>query len=152
MILRLIVFLVLNFSALLLGGLFTGAGVPSNWYQELNKAPWTPPGWVFGAAWTLIMICFAVYMAKAWDLVPDRRLLIGMYVVQWVLNVSWNPLFFKFHWTGWALLDIMALTVVVGWFLFAWRQEMKSWALLSVPYFLWLLIATSLNAWAFFKN
>lgn len=43
MIKRIILFLVLNFAALAIGGLFTGDGVPSEWYQNLNKAPWTPP-------------------------------------------------------------------------------------------------------------
>ena len=62
MVLRVIIFLVLNFAALGLGGLFTSKGVPSDWYQHLNKAPWTPPGWAFGFAWTLIMICFSFYM------------------------------------------------------------------------------------------
>jgi len=57
-----ILFLVLNFGALAVASLFTGNGVASNWYQHLNKAPWTPPGWMFGLAWTTIMICFALYI------------------------------------------------------------------------------------------
>ena len=63
MILRILLFLIINFGGLFIGGLFTGEGVPSDWYQNLNKAPWNPPGWVFGAAWTTVMICFSVYMA-----------------------------------------------------------------------------------------
>jgi len=39
MAIRIIIFLLINFGALALGGLFTGKGVPSDWYQELNKAP-----------------------------------------------------------------------------------------------------------------
>jgi tryptophan-rich sensory protein len=27
-------------------------------YLNLNKAPWTPAGWVFGAAWTSVMLFF----------------------------------------------------------------------------------------------
>ena len=46
MIIQLIIFLLLNFGALALGGLFTGSGVSSDWYNGLNKAPWTPPGWM----------------------------------------------------------------------------------------------------------
>jgi len=72
MILRLIIFLVLNLGALALGGLFTNKGVPSDWYIGLIKAPWTPPGWVFGVAWTTIMICFAVYMAYLWPSSTDK--------------------------------------------------------------------------------
>ncbi|NBN98947.1 MAG: hypothetical protein EBV19_06865 [Flavobacteriia bacterium] len=44
-----LLFLFLNFGALAIGGSFTADGVASDWNQNLNKAPWTPPGWVFGA-------------------------------------------------------------------------------------------------------
>ena len=44
MYLKVIVFLFLNFGALALGGIFAGSGAGSDWYNELNKAPWTPPG------------------------------------------------------------------------------------------------------------
>ena len=47
---RFIAFLILNFLALAVGGLFTGKGVPSEWYVNLARAPWEPPGWVFGSA------------------------------------------------------------------------------------------------------
>ncbi|MEM6378823.1 MAG: TspO/MBR family protein, partial [Bacteroidota bacterium] len=57
MLARVIIFLILNFVALGIGGFFTGPGTSSEWYNNLNQAPWTPPGWVFGAAWTTIMIC-----------------------------------------------------------------------------------------------
>ena len=51
---RLLFFLLLNFGALALGGFLMGEGPSSAWYSNLNKAPWTPPGWVFGASWTVI--------------------------------------------------------------------------------------------------
>ena len=37
-------------------------GPQTDWYSNLNKAPWTPPGWVFGFAWTTIMLCFSIYL------------------------------------------------------------------------------------------
>ena len=97
MILRLILFLVINFAALGIGSVLMGPGAGSDWYQNLIKAPWTPPGWVFGAAWTLIMICFAIYMTYAWDEVNDRNTLILLFTAQWPLNVLWNPVFFRYH-------------------------------------------------------
>jgi len=73
------VFLFFNFLALYLGALFTDAGVNSDWYQNAQKAPWTPPGWMFGAAWSLIMVCYALYMAKVWNTISNRKVLIGLY-------------------------------------------------------------------------
>ncbi|PLX04800.1 MAG: TspO protein [Marinilabiliales bacterium] len=152
MLIRTIIFLIINFAALGIGGLFTGKGVPSQWYQNLNKAPWTPPGWSFGAAWTFIMIALAFYMAYAWENIPKRNLLIVLFAIQWVLNVSWNPLFFKYHEVMLALIVIVALTVLVALILFLFFGDVKYWSFLLLPYLIWLIIATSLNAYILFKN
>lgn len=152
MIYRLIIFLVINFAGLAIGGSFTGKGVPSEWYMGLAKAPWTPPGWVFGSAWTIIMICFTVFMAYVWPEVKYRNLLIALFVLQWLLNVGWNPVFFYYHQVLAGLLIITSLTALVGFFLIYFWPELKLKSLLVLPYFLWLIIATSLNAYILIKN
>lgn len=152
MIKRILIFLVLNFGALVLGGFFTGTGVTSDWYYTLNKAPWSPPGWVFGAAWTSIMLFFSFYMAFLWPRVEDRKSLIMLYSIQWILNVAWNPVFFYFHQIGLGLVVIVALTVLVGYFLFRFLHLIRVWSLWIAPYFIWLLIATSLNVYLFWYN
>jgi benzodiazapine receptor len=152
MIYRLVIFLIINFTGLAIGGLFTGNGVPSEWYQNLDKAPWTPPGWVFGAAWTLIMICFAIYMMYAWGSITNKNYLIGLYVIQLILNISWNPVFFKYHQVLGGLFVISALTILMGYFLFNFWAELKLKSLLILPYLLWLIIATSLNFYIYIKN
>ena len=152
MIYRLIIFLLINFGALAIGRYFTVKGVPSDWYKGLNKAPWTPPGWVFGFAWTTIMICFSIYMAYIWPVAVNKSLLITLFVVQWILNVTWNPIFFYYHQTRWALVIITMLTVLVGVFLFYYWAELQLKSLLILPYLIWLLIATSLNGYVVLKN
>jgi tryptophan-rich sensory protein len=146
-----IIFLIVNFAALAVGGLLMGEGPSAEYYQNLNKAPWTPPGWVFGAAWTTIMICFAVYMAylvKA-DL---GRVVIGLFVLQLILNIGWNPLFFNYHYEVLGLIVISALTILVGYFMFNYWHELKLKSLLIAPYLIWLIIATSLNLYIVLKN
>lgn len=152
MLYRILIFLVLNFAALGIGSLFTSNGVSSDWYINLNKAPWTPPGWVFGAAWTTIMICFAFYMAYAWDTVANRNLLIGLFIIQWVLNILWNPVFFKYQEVFFGLIVISTLTLLVGCFLISYWNQLDLKSLLILPYFLWLLIATSLNTYILLNN
>jgi tryptophan-rich sensory protein len=145
-------FFLLNFAALAVGGLFTGSGVSSEWYENLNKAPWTPPGWVFGAAWTLIMVCFAFYMGQLWvNAAKHKGLLLRTYGIQWVLNVAWNPVFFYFQKVDIGLLVIVGLLLSVLLITIKFSRIQKSWTLAIVPYVLWLLVATSLNAYIFFK-
>lgn len=141
------IFLLINFSALLIGSLFTNPGVNSEWYQNLDKAPWTPPGWVFGFSWTLIMVCLAVYMTRAYQKINQRKLLITLYGIQLVLNICWNPIFFYYHRITLGLIIISSLTILVGLILLGFKSKMKWESFLLVPYFLWLLVATSLNAY-----
>lgn len=152
MISKLVVFLLINFAALAIGGLFTSKGVPSDWYDSLQKAPWTPPGWMFGAAWTTIMVCFAFYMSYALADTKRIQLLLGLFAVQWILNVAWNPTFFYFQNTVAGLLLICLLTLLVSFILITFWSDLKIRSLLLLPYLIWLIIATSLNAYIVVKN
>ena len=118
MIYKLIVFLIINFGALAIGSIFTSKGVPSDWYIGLAKAPWTPPGWAFGFAWTTIMICFSVYMAYLWPVKENNGLLVALFIIQWVLNILWNPTFFYFHNVLAGLFIIVSLTLLIGFFIY----------------------------------
>jgi tryptophan-rich sensory protein len=65
------------------------------------------------------------------------------------LNVGWNPTFFYYHNVFAGLLLIGGLTVLIGFFLFFYWPELKLKSALILPYFIWLLIATSLNGYIF---
>lgn len=152
MLIRLLIFLTLNFGALAIGGLFTNLGVSSEWYASLDKAPWTPPGWVFGMTWFLIMAGLSVFMTWQWPLETNKSLLLTMYGVQWILNVAWNPVFFKFHLIGLGLVVITALTFLMALFVWRYRSTFRGRTLLIMPYLVWLIIATSLNAFIWWNN
>lgn len=146
------IFLILNFTALAIGGFFTGDGVASDWYYNLNKAPWTPPGWVFGLAWTAIMVCYSFYMAILYKVNARRNKVIALYAAQLFFNVLWNPLFFYFQNPLIALFSILFLTLIVAYFLFSNQKTMRWTSLLILPYFLWLCIASSLNLYVLLYN
>lgn len=146
-----VIFLVINFGALALGSWLMDGGSTSKWYMELNKAPWTPPGWVFGAAWAFIMVCFSIYMAYLYAALPTTTVK-ALFLVQFILNISWNYIFFNQHLINMGLWVIVMLTLVVAIFLFTFNKQLKLKSLLILPYFLWLCIATSLNAYILFNN
>ena len=148
MIKRLTLFTLLNFGALAIGGLFTPGGISSDWYQSIAKAPWTPPGWVFGFAWTSIMICLSIYMS--FSLKENDNKLVKLYGLQLVLNVIWTPIFFYFHQGVLGLVIISLLTALIGFLIKIDFKKRK--VLLLTPYFLWLLIATSLNLYIVIYN
>jgi benzodiazapine receptor len=144
-----ILFLVINFSALAIGSWLMNNGPISEWYVQLNKAPWTPDGWVFGVAWTTIMICFSVYLAYAFKDYNSKSLKL-LFAIQVFLNVVWNYAFFNQHQIGLGLLIIVLLTIVVFYFFF--KFNIKTFKYLLLPYMVWLCLATSLNAYILLYN
>ncbi len=152
MLYKLLLFLILNFMGLAIGAKFTGSGVTSEWYQNLNKAPWGPPGWVFGVAWTTIMLCFSVYLSYLWKQSENRLFFVLLYASAWFLNLAWNPVFFHYREILIALIVISILTLIVGFYFVYYLKSLKYYSLLILPYLIWMLIATSLNAYIYLKN
>ncbi|WP_034058680.1 TspO/MBR family protein [Lacinutrix jangbogonensis] len=146
-----IFFLIINFGGLALGSWLMNNGPMTNWYQSLNQAPWTPPGWVFGVAWTTIMICFSIYLGYLFIKLDSQRLRLA-FGLQVFLNVIWNYVFFNQHLVALGLVVISALTVIIFTFFFSNFKTIKNKSYLLLPYMIWLLIATSLNAYILFNN
>lgn len=147
-----LIFLLINFAALGIGGYVTTPGVQSSWYFELNKAPWTPPGWVFGAAWPVVMVCFSIYLGFLWQQLKAKQTLIILFLVQLIFNVGWNFIFFYFQEVLFGLIIISSLTVLICVFFAKYWSDLKGVSFLLLPYIVWLFIATSLNAYILVAN
>jgi benzodiazapine receptor len=141
---RLLLFIVINFSALAIGTWLMNDGPRTAWYINLNKAPWSPPGWVFGVAWSSIMLLFSVYMAFLLQVYTSKKVML-LFSTQFVLNVFWNYLFFNQHLIFLGLLNIIFLTVLMFYFLVTFKRTLKNKSFYVLPYCLWLVLATSLN-------
>ncbi|WP_411701363.1 TspO/MBR family protein [Conyzicola sp.] len=147
-------FLAISFAVAALGSIAT-AGNVEGWYADAEKASWNPPSWVFGPAWTLLYTLMSVAAWLVWrqrDRVNVRAAL-RLYVVQLVLNALWTPVFFGLYpsigapalWI--ALAIILALDVAVLLTMLSFWRVSRVAAGLLVPYWAWVLFATTLN-WA----
>lgn len=137
--------LVLGIGSLM--GIVSNSGFGNSWFDELAKPAAMPPGWVFGAAWTVLYVLLGVSLALALSAPrsPERRAALGLFVLQLVLNFSWSPLFFGAHQVKAALALIVAILVISIAACIALRRVSTAAALLLVPYLLWLCFATYLN-------
>ena len=142
-----------NFGGLALGSAWTDPGTSSEWYTTLNQAPWTPPGWVFGAAWFTIGVTFSIWGGLIFGKRVYQEELKLLYVASVILNVVWNPTFFYLHATITAGVFIAMLGGII-FFITDITRNGYGWkyAIFSVPYFLWLMIATSLNWYIVIMN
>jgi tryptophan-rich sensory protein len=150
---KLVIFIVLNFGALALGSLLMGSNPgENNWYINLKTAPWTPQGWVFGAAWTIVMVTFSLFMTFS-VLTKENKssYFYSLFGIQWVLNVSWNPIFFYFHQLWLALFVMTGLIAVL---LFMLKLTKNNWLTntLIFPYLFWISVAFSLNLYVALMN
>ena len=143
-----LLFFIINFTGLAIGNFFMNDGPKSDWYLNLNKAPWTPPGWVFGAAWTFIMICFSIYLGKQFSEKNRSKLISIVFCLAFILNVSWNYIFFNQQLIFLALINITLLTTVLCYCFF----NFKNYNYLLLPYIIWLCMATSLNLYILVHN
>jgi tryptophan-rich sensory protein len=147
-----VLFLLINFGGLAIGNWLMVDGPNASWYLSLKKAPWTPPGWVFGTAWTIIMICFSIYLAYLFKL-QYSKIILFLFIIEFVLNVSWNYIFFNQHWVLFALIVLVLLTSLIFYFFFTFKtNEMLQLRWLLMPYMVWLCIAVSLNLYVLVHN
>ncbi|HSI09914.1 MAG: TspO/MBR family protein [Rariglobus sp.] len=136
------------------GGAITATSV-TTWYASLDKPAWTPPGWLFGPAWTLLYAMMAVVAWRLWQQrheSPGARLTLRLWFLQLALNCAWSFLFFGLRSPLAGLLDILALLVVIIWIQLCLVREHRTLALLWTPYIAWVAFATALNASIWLRN
>ena len=129
----------------LAGGLATEIGP---WYENLRKPSWQPPNWVFGPVWTTIFALTVTAGVIVWQNAPQeatQRLIIGLFVVNGLLNIAWSVLFFTLRRPDWALGEVAFLWLSILALMIAFAP-LSIWAtLLLAPYLVWVSIASFLN-------
>ena len=130
-----------------LSGRLANSGYDNQWFAMLAKPDAMPPGWAFGAAWTILYVLQGVALAMILNARGNqlRGLAIALFVAQLALNLGWSPLFFGLHLVGAALWLIGAIFVaaLATTLLFARIRPVAAW--LMVPYLAWLCFAAALN-------
>ena len=141
-----------------LGGLASANNV-DGWYAGADKAPWSPPNWLFGPVWTILYTAMAVAAWLVWrSRAEGARAALTVYAVQLVLNLAWTPTFFGLYpalgtaalWI--AFVIILALAVAVAATVLRFGPISRTAGLLLLPYLSWIVFASSLNLWAALNN
>ena len=141
------------------------AGLPADpderhgWYALADKAPWTPPGWIFGSVWLVLYAAVAVAAWLVWRQRPfPRRAALKVYGVLLLLNLAWPLMFFGLYpmmgtaalWL--ALLVLGAHAVAATLAVLHFGPISRTAGLLMLPYVSWLVFSASLNLYAAVSN
>jgi len=134
-------------------GILAGSAT-TDWYNDLAKPSFQPPSWVFGPAWTLLYTLMGIAIALIWHSKPAgiKRTAVTLFIIQFIINLIWSPIFFYLH-----NITLALVVIVLLWFLilatirYFHRIDRRA-AFLLVPYLLWVTFATVLNASIVYLN
>ncbi|MFA5420600.1 MAG: TspO/MBR family protein [Patescibacteria group bacterium] len=132
----------------LAGGYFTGGGM--DWYDTLNKPGIAPSGSFIGIVWTIIFILSAIsILLFSNDPKTNRKslffkLVVFLFIINGLLNIFWSVLFFSWNLILASVIEMCILNSVnLLLILMLWKNN-KSSAVLLIPYFVWVCLATYL--------
>ena len=117
---------------------------PGDWYKSLTKPWWTPPGWVFPVAWSVLYLCMAASAGRV-AVLPDNGQAMAFWALQIAVNTLWTPVFFGLHRMRAAMVVMAGLWLSVAATMLAFFQMDSTAGLLFVPYLVWVTIAAALN-------
>jgi len=146
-------------TAIVLSTAFASAGALltqlDDWYFNLKQPSWKPPDEAFGIIWSLIFALCAAASWLSWNStrqVQQRKTLLLLYLFNGVLNVLWSVLYFQLHRPDWSLWECLPLWLSVLSLIY-YQWPLSRWAsLMTIPYLVWVSIATVLNAQTVFLN
>ena len=116
------------------------------WYDILIKPPLVPPDYIFIIVWSVLYILmamsFVIILTKKYK---AKKIAIVIFIVQFLLNIIWSPLFFGINRIDLAFVDIILLWISILFMFFVFYKNSKIAAFLQIPYFLWVSFAVYLN-------
>jgi benzodiazapine receptor len=138
--------LLVSFAAAAVGG-FASAGA-GDFYRQLHRPGWAPPGWVFGPVWSVLYTLQGVSAWLVWrerEAGGRRRVALAVFLAQLAANALWSWLFFAWHRGGLAFGEVVVLLAMIGaTAALFWRVRRLAGALL-LPYLMWVGFATALT-------
>lgn len=122
-----------------------------NWYSQLIKPSWAPPGWLFGPVWTvlyaIIAVTYGTVFYKAFKGKLPWRVALP-FALNLVFNLAFTPIQFGLKNNLLATLDILLVSGTLIWALVAvWRAspDLRWVVYANIPYLVWGLFATVLQ-------
>lgn len=125
----------------------------NSWYPILIKSSLTPPNYVFPIVWTILYLCMGISIGLIWNRAKANKLKLNwIFIIQLFLNFTWSIIFFYMQNPFWGFLNILLLDIFVILYIILSYKVNKLSSILFIPYLLWLILATYLNAFIILYN
>ncbi|MEM7239351.1 MAG: TspO/MBR family protein, partial [Pseudomonadota bacterium] len=120
-------------------GAFTGSSI-DNWFTTIQLPSFQPPNAIFPIVWTLLYLLMGTAAWLMWRRYgfSGAKGALSLFALQFLMNLSWTPVFFGAQSIGGALVLILAILIAVAITTIAfWRKSVLAGALL-IPYLAWV--------------
>ena len=137
-----------------IGSLVTITG-PGSWYSTLQKPFFAPPNWVFAPIWITLFVLMGIALYLVWESGTEHRhvkVALGIFGVQFLLNIIWSFLFFSLKSPLLGFIDILFLWVMIMATICTFYRVRKGAAYFLIPYIAWVTLASALNGAIYFMN
>lgn len=122
--------------------------MPTQWYFDLVKPTWTPPGETIGLIWSIlypvIIFCF-IWVSYKYFKGQIPSVIFWVFLANLIANLIFSPIQFWLQNLPLATLDILAVlgTIIAGMVLvFPYSKLIFA---LQIPYLVWVATATVLQ-------
>ncbi len=143
--LGLVGWLLVAFAAAAAGGLASANA--GDFYSELVRPSWAPPGWLFGPVWSILyalmgIAAWLVWRARGFSGASSALLL---FIAQLAVNALWTWLFFVWREGALAFAEIVLLWLLIAATIGLFWRVSRLAAVLLVPYLGWVSFASVLS-------
>lgn len=112
-------------------------------FNNVNKPPLTPPGWLFPIVWSILYVMMGVSSYIVLYSNPNKNTANGMifYAVQLIFNFFWSIFFFKMGLYTFSFIWLLFLLAFIILTLYYFFKVKKIAGYLLIPYTLWVTFA-----------
>ena len=144
---QLIVCLLIPLAVGALSALLSGGGMAA--FDQMNKPPLSPPGWLFPVVWTVLYILMGISAAMIYtdnsNSSKTRCEALFPYSVSLLVNFFWSILFFNMRVFLFSFIWLLLLLFLIVLTIIRYYKIMPLAAYLQVPYAVWVTFAGYLN-------
>lgn len=150
-----IIFFIVVLAVFVVPGFLFGSN--TEFYEQLNKPVFAPPGMVFAIVWPILYVIQSYFITKMYftykvnNLQEYKKLLI-LLVINGIINIMYMPIFFTFKslFGGFVVTLLVTVSVILI-IMKAKELQEKTWYL-ELPYLLWSIFALVLSISIYLLN
>lgn len=123
-------------------------------FEEINKPPLSPPGWLFPVVWTILYASMGVALYLV-TMAKETKYNLPAYIsfgVQLFFNFFWSIIFFNAKAYLFAFIWLVFLWVAIITNIYFFYKVNKTAGKILIPYLIWVTFAGYLNFGIYLLN